>query len=225
MTLIDEILTDLKSLESEKNRAGMARFGIQVEHAYGVSVANIRRLAKPYRHNHELALELWKTGIHEARILAAIIDDPKQVTPEQMDRWVQNFNSWDLCDQTCSLFDKTPHAVAKIKEWTTREKEFEKRAGFALLAELAWHSKTEPDQTFLDLLPLIEREAHDDRNYVKKAANWALREIGKRSMRLHAEAIKLAQRLQTHDSKSARWIASDALRELTAEKTLSRINK
>jgi 3-methyladenine DNA glycosylase AlkD len=212
-----ELLAKLKQLGSEKNRAGMARFGIQTDKAFGVSVANLRQLAKPYRKNHQLALDLWQTGFHEARILAAIIDDPTQVTPAQMDSWMKDFNSWDLCDQTCSLFDKTPHAVTKIYEWTTREPEFEKRAGFALMAELAWHSKTETDQTFIDFLPLIEREAWDERNFVKKAVNWALREIGKRNKALYKVALSCAERIGRQESKAARWIAADAIRELRAK--------
>lgn len=221
--MTETVISQLKALGTEKNRVGMARFGIQTDAAFGVSVADIRRIAKPYRGNHELALQLWQTGYHEARILAAIIDDPKQVTPEQMDRWITDFDSWDLCDQTCSLFDKTPYAEQKIEEWTKREPEFEKRAGFALLAELAWHSKTEPDSTFLRFLPTIKREAHDNRNYVKKAINWALREIGKRNTVLHQAAIACAHELLTMDTPSAKWIARDALRELTNEATTKRL--
>lgn len=223
MTEVEFILKELEKLGSERNREGMKRFGITVEKAFGISVSTLRQLAKPYRKNHALALELWQTGYHEARILAAIIDDPIQVTPEQMDEWVKDFNSWDLCDQACSLFDKTPHAVAKIKEWVTREPEFEKRAGFALLAELAWHSKTEPDETFMVLLPLLEQGAGDGRNFVKKAVNWALREIGKRSRLLNTAAIKMAQVIEAQGTKSARWIAKDALRELTSDKVQDRL--
>lgn len=217
------ILETLNELGSEKNREGMKRFGIAVDAAFGVSVAHLRQLAKPYKKNHALALELWRTGYHEARILAAIIDDPMQVTPEQMDDWVKDFNSWDLCDQACSLFDKTPHAVAKIKEWVKREPEFEKRAGFSLLAELAWHSRTEPDETFAELLPLLEGGASDERNFVKKAVNWALREIGKRSRGLNELAILTAKRIDEQGTRSARWIAKDALRELTSDKVKQRL--
>lgn len=213
-TEIEIILSELKSLGTEKNRQGMARFAIKTDKAFGVSVTTLRQLAKPYKKNHQLALELWQTGYHEARILAAIIDDPTQVTPEQMDAWMQDFDSWDLCDTTCSLFDKTPYAVAKIKEWTQLEPEFQKRAGFALLAELAWHSKTEPDETFRQFLPTIEHEAWDERNFVKKAVNWALREIGKRNPALRTDAIACAERILQQDSKAARWIARDAIREL-----------
>lgn len=223
MQKIDSIIHELKKLGEAKNREGMARFGIQTDNAFGVSMPVLRKFGRAYKHDHELALELWKTGIHEAMILASIIDDPKQVSPDQMDDWVKDFDSWDVCDQACSLFDKTPHAVTKIKEWVSREREFEKRGGFALLAELAWHSKNEPDQTFMKLLPLIEQGANDDRNFVKKAVNWALREIGKRSHYLNQEAIEVAVRLKNRSEKSARWIGSDAYRELTDPKQLARI--
>ncbi len=215
--MVEKILADLKTMGSEKNRAGMARFGIATDKAYGVSVVELRKYGRAYKKQHDVARELWKTGIHEAQMLAAIIDDPAQVTPDQMDEWVKDFDSWDVTDTACTgLFDKTPYALQKIVEWTTREPEFEKRAGFALLAGLAWHSKTEPDATFIKLLPIIKREAHDDRNFVKKAANWALREIGKRNAVLNKEAMKTAEEIQKIDSKSARWIAADALRELKA---------
>jgi 3-methyladenine DNA glycosylase AlkD len=210
---LTSILAELKTLGSEKNKEGMKRFGINTDRAFGVSVPAIRQVGKKYKKNHALALELWESGYHEARILAAIIDDPVQVTPDQMDEWILGFNSWDLCDTTCSLFDKTPHAVMKIKEWTKRETEFEKRAGFALMATLAWHSKTEPDQTFIDFLPIIEREAWDERNYVEKAINWALREIGKRNANLAKHAVSSAERIAKQDHKAAKWIAADALRE------------
>ncbi len=220
---IKAILTELEKLGSGKNRQGMARFGIKIDKAFGVSVANIRQLAKPYKKQHQLALELWKTGYHEARILAAIVDDPAQVTPEQMDSWMKDFDSWDLCDQACSLFDKTAHAVMKIKEWTQLKPEFQKRAGYSLMAEFAWHRKDEPDQTFLDFLPLIEQGADDERNFVKKAVNWALREIGKRNRTLNKAAIEVAIKLKESDVKPTRWIGSDAYRELTDSKTIARL--
>ncbi len=220
---INEIILKLNQLGNQKNRDGMARFGISVDKAFGVSVAQLRQLARPYKHDHALALELWNTGYHEARILAAIIDDPKQVTPEQMDTWVKDFDSWDVCDQTCVLFDKTPHAVEKINEWSVRQNEFERRAAFALLACLAWHAKTEPNSTFIDLLPLIEKGSTDDRNFVKKAVNWALRTIGKHNKTLYVPALKLARELKGSSDKTARWIGSDAYRELTNEKIISRI--
>lgn len=157
--------------------------------------------------------------------MAAIIDDPIQVTPKQMDEWIRDFNSRDLCDQACFLFDKTPYVVAKVKEWTKLESEFQKRAGFSPLAGLVWHGKTEADETFIELLPLIEREVWDERNYVKKAANCALREVGKRSRRLNELAIETAERIKQQDTKSARWIAADVLRELQSEKVLAKLDK
>lgn len=212
--MVSQILQDLQQMGSELNRQGMARFGINTEKAFGISVTELRKYGKVYQKNHQLALELWKSGFHEARILAAIIDDPAQVTPEQMETWVKDFNSWDLCDQACTgLFDKTPFAKKQAKAWSTRKEEFEKRAGFALMAGLAWHSKTEPNKTFLDFLPLIKQQATDERNFVKKAVNWALRQIGKRNPSLLKAACQTAKEIEKMDSKSARWIAADALRE------------
>ncbi len=217
------IIEELKSHGSEKNRAGMARFGIETEKAFGVSMPLIRQIGKAHKNDHELALVLWDTGYHEARILAAVIDDPAKVTPQQMDRWMTGFNSWDLCDQSCTLFDKTAHAVPKIKEWVKLESEFQRRAGFALLASLAWHSKNEPDETFLELLPLIEAGSDDERNFVKKAVNWALREIGKRNKTLNKAALETAYRIKERGTKAARWIAADAIRELEDEQTRHRL--
>ncbi len=212
---VSKIIHDLQKMGNDKHKAGMGRFGINTKRAFGISVTELRKYGRSYRKKHELALALWATGWHEARILAVIIDDPAQVTAKQMDEWVKDFDSWDVCDQACTgLFDKTPYAVTKAVEWSDREPEFEKRAGFALMAGLAWHSKTEPDETFLAFLPLIEKEAIDDRNFVKKSVNWALREIGKRNRALYSRAIETAQRIKIMDSPSARWIASNALREL-----------
>jgi 3-methyladenine DNA glycosylase AlkD len=159
---------------------------------------------------------LWKTGIHEARILASLVDDPTLVTPEQIDLWVKDFNSWDLCDQVCgNLFDRTPFAIEKAMEFSASKEEFIKRAGFVLMAEYAVHNKTAKDGVFTALLPIIEREAWDDRNFVKKAVNWALRQIGKRNINLEAAAIECANRILTQNSKPGKWIASNALNELT----------
>lgn len=213
---VPEIIIELKKLGKEENRAGMARFGIETDKALGISVTELRKFGRPYRKNHQLALELWRTGIHEAQQLANIIDDPAQVTEAQMEEWVKDFDSWDVCDGACTgLFDKTSLARQKIGEWSQREPEFEKRAAFALLAGLAWHSTDEPDQTFVDFLPLIKREATDERNFVKKAVNWALREIGKRNKQLNQAALQTAEEIKQLDSKSARWIAADAIRELS----------
>ncbi|MDO1446143.1 DNA alkylation repair protein [Rhodocytophaga aerolata] len=210
-----QLLQELQSFGNEHNRAGMSRFGINTENAYGVSIPIIRAIAKRYKRDHSLALELWNTGIHEARLLAVFVEEPKQVSVNQMEVWVKDFNSWDLCDQTCgNLFIKTPVAYQKAVEWTYRSEEFVKRAGFSMMAYLAVHDKKATDNTFLELFPHIEREAKDSRNYVKKAVNWALRQIGKRTTFLRSEAIELASRIKEQPFTSARWIASDALREL-----------
>ncbi|RJQ56032.1 MAG: DNA alkylation repair protein [Actinobacteria bacterium] len=202
----------------------MARFGINPENTLGISIPTLRKMAKSMGKDHRLALRLWHSEIHEARILAAFIDEPGEVTEEQMDEWVAAFDSWDVCDQVCAnLFDRTPFAYEKALEWSARSGEFEKRAGFALMAALAWHDKQAPDEKFLPFLPVIEREAADERNFVKKAVNWALRQIGKRNEVLNRAAIATAERIGRQQSKAARWTASDALRELTSEKLCQRL--
>lgn len=208
------LIERLRAAGKPENIAGMARFGINPAGTLGVSIPFIRGLARG-RRDHELAQELWASGIHEARILAAMVDDPVLVTDEQMEAWARDFDSWDVCDQVCmNLFDRTPAAFDKAVEWAGREEEFVKRAGFALMACLAWHHKTAADEKFIALLPVIHRESHDRRNYVKKAVNWALRQIGKRNRRLNQAAIETARAIATSDSAAARWIAADALREL-----------
>lgn len=186
----------------------------------------MRRMAKSIGKDHQLALELWASTIHEARTLASMVDDPKQVTEAQMEEWVLAFDSWDICDQCCSnLFDKTDFACQKVVEWTERPEEYVKRAGFVIMAALSVHNKAASDDLFLSFLPIIKREAVDDRNYVKKAVNWALRQIGKRNWALNEAAIATAKELQEMQSKSARWIASDALRELTGPTTQRRLGR
>jgi 3-methyladenine DNA glycosylase AlkD len=171
-------------------------------------------------------LQLWESGIHEARILASMVDDPRLVTEEQVESWVVDLDSWDVCDQCCmNLFEKLPNAYSKAVEWAGREEEFVKRAGFALMACLVWHDKTATDDQFIAFFPAIQREAADDRNFVKKAVNWALRNIGKRNRDLNQAAIRVAREIGEIDSKSARWIASNALRELTGEAVEKRLNK
>jgi 3-methyladenine DNA glycosylase AlkD len=204
----------------------MARFGINPDRALGVRVPDLRRLSKEIGTDHRLALALWKTGLHEARILASMVDDPAAVTEAQMESWVGDFDSWDLCDQCCgNLFDKTPFAFVKAIEWATRDEEFPKRAGFALMAWAAVHDKRAADRVFLDLLPIIEREARDERNFVKKAVNWALRQIGKRNPRLHRAALAAAKRMsKRNDSRAARWIGTDAVRELSSEAVKKRLS-
>jgi 3-methyladenine DNA glycosylase AlkD len=220
----EEVLERLKSLANPENVAGMARFGISSESTLGISVPTLRKMAKEIGRDHALAQELWASGVHEARSLAALIDDPRQVTEEQMERWVADFDSWDVCDGCCgNLFDKTPFAHRKAVEWAGRDEEFVKRAGFALMAWLATHDKRAPDEAFVAFLPVISRESGDARNFVKKAVNWALRGIGKRNAALNAMAVQTAQEIQSMGSKPGRWIASDALRELTSEKVRERL--
>jgi 3-methyladenine DNA glycosylase AlkD len=222
----DEILRKLKSMGNEKDRAGMSRYGINVKNAYGVSVFKIRELAKPIKRDHELARNLWKTGIHEARILAGFLADPKKMNANLMESWVRDFDSWDICDLVCAhLFDRTYRGPMKAVEWASRKEEFVKRAGFVLMASLSVHAKYAPDEAFKKYLAIVKRESTDERNYVKKSVNWALRQIGKRNIYLNKEAIKTAKQIQKIDSKTARWIASDALRELKSDKVQERLSK
>ena len=212
----NDILENLKNLSNPKAVEGMARFGINTARAYGISIAILRKMAREIGRDHDLAQELWASDIHEAQILASIIDEPAKVTEAQMESWVRCFDSWDLCDQCCqNLFAGTIFAYQKAVEWSSNDREFIKRAGFVLMARLAVSNKKASDSQFERFLPIIKRESADDRNYVKKALNWALRQIGKRNARLRQKAIDTARELQQTDSKSARWIASDALRELT----------
>ena len=220
----EQILKKLKSMTNEKNRAGMSRFGIETSKAYGISIYDLRKLAKEIPKDHDLALKLWESDIHEARHLASQIDEPGKVTEDQIEKWVKDFNSWDICDQVCdNLFMHTRFAYPKIYEWAEREEEFVKRASFTLIACLSWHDKNATDQDFIRMFPLIKKASTDERNFVRKAVNWALRNIGKRNLNLNKEAVKLARELEKMDSKSARWIAKDAIRELTSEKMQERL--
>jgi 3-methyladenine DNA glycosylase AlkD len=221
---VEEVLGRLRTMARPGGREGMARFGINPDRALGVRIPNLRRLARELGRDHRLATGLWATGVHEARILASMVDDPAQVTERQMDRWARDFDSWDLCDQVCgNLFDRTPFAVGKAHAWSAGEPEFVKRAGFALMAWRAVHHRPAPDREFLDYLPVILRQAGDDRNYVKKAVSWALRQIGKRNRRLHRAAISIAEQIAAQDSRPARWVAADALRELRSRAVLDRL--
>jgi 3-methyladenine DNA glycosylase AlkD len=223
---VASVLTWLKRRSSTHNREGMARYGLYSKNTLGVSVADIRVLAKRLRRNHALALALWDTGVYEARMLTTFVDEPSRVTPAQMDRWCRDFDSWGICDALCfHLFDKTPHAWKKIAKWSDARAEFVKRASFALLASVALHDKMAPDKPFLDSLSLIERAGTDDRNFVKKAVSWALRGIGKRNPALHAAAVKLARRLAISPHPAARWTGKDALRDLATSATLRRIKR
>jgi len=196
----------------------MARFGINPHNTLGVSVTTLRKIAKRVGTDHALASSLWSTGIHEARLLASLIDDPERVTEQQMERWVHDFDSWDVCDVCCnSLFGKTRFAYPKALGWSSKDDEFVKRAGFVMMAVLAVHDKESDDSRFLRFLPLIVRGSDDQRNFVKKAVNWALRQIGKRSLLLNRTAVEIAKKIQDRGTRSARWIASDALRELNSK--------
>jgi 3-methyladenine DNA glycosylase AlkD len=222
----ETVVENLRSLGDAKAVAGVARFGICVPNVLGVSAPNLRRLAKEIGTDHALAGRLWRTGIHDARILAALIDDPARVTVSQMERWAKDFNSWAVCDAACCcLFDKTSHAWDKAVEWTAREPEYIKRAGFVLMAALAIHDKKAPDERFEVFFPLLVAHATDERNFVKKAVDWALRQIGKRNQRLNRLGVQTARELRNSDSRPARWIASDALRELTSDAVQARLRR
>ncbi len=222
----EDIVKRLKSLSDPEAVKGMARFGINTENTYGVSIPNLRRIAKEAGKDHALAKELWASGIHEAKILASMMDEPQLVTEEQMEVWVKDFNSWDVCDQVCmNLFDKVPLSWQKVIDWSRREEEFVKRAAYALIACLAWHDKEAEDEKFVELLPVVVKGAMDERNFVRKAVNWALRHIGKRNLNLNKAAIETAREIQGIDTKAARWIASDAIRELTSEVVQKRLAK
>ncbi len=223
---LEGIISEISRFGNPKAVAGMARFGINSTKAFGVSVPQLRRISRHVGKDHDLARQLWKTEIHDARLLASMVDDPAKVTEDQMEQWVKEFDSWDVVDGSCgNLFDKTPFAVRKAHEWSTRPEEYVKRAGFVLMAELAVHGKKEADRTFLEFLPVIVRESSDDRNFVKKAVNWALRQIGKRNMVLNRAAIRTGKTIQKLDSRSAKWIAADALRELTSAPVRKRLRK
>ena len=222
----EDIIKELESLSSPEDVEGMARFGITPEKTYAVRIPELRRIAKVAGKNHQLALELWEADYRETRILACMVEDPKTMTEEQMNKWASEFDYWEICDQCCmKLFRMTPFAYKKIFEWSQREEEFAKRAAFTLIAVLAVHDKDAADGKFEQFFPLIIRESTDNRNYVKKAVNWALRHIGKRNLKLNRKAIKIAKQIDKMDSKSAKWIAKDALRELESDKIRNRLIK
>ncbi len=222
----NDIIQKLKSLSNPEAVKGMARFSINPENTFGVSVPNLRKIAKEIGKDHALAQQLWASGIHEARHLAGMIDDPKMATEEQVDAWVKDFDSWDVCDGACmNLFEKTKFAYGKAVEWSASDEEFIKRAGFVMMARLAVSDKKADDRQFESFFPIIKREATDNRNFVRKAVNWALRQIGKRNLNLNKMATKVAKEIQQIDSRSARWIAADALRELTGEAVQKKLAK
>jgi 3-methyladenine DNA glycosylase AlkD len=222
----DEALAWLKARGSRAGVDGMARYAIKAKKVYGVPVGTIRALGKKIGKDHELAEALWKSGWHEGKFLASFIDDPALVTPAQMDRWAKSFENWADTDTACfCLFDRTPHAWGRVRAWSTRKGEFEKRAAFALIASMALHDKKGPEAPFLKSLAMIERAATDERNFVKKGVSWALRGVGERSKPLNAAAVKLAQKLADSDSPSARWVGKDALRQLDTPAVRKRLEK
>jgi 3-methyladenine DNA glycosylase AlkD len=219
-------LRALKGLADPKVRAKMAYFGVRVPKAHGISSPVLHQFAKQIGKDHRFARQLWTTGIHEARILATLIGESDQVTAAEMDRWVRDFDSWDVVDAACCyLYAHAKPAWNKTAAWSRRRKEFIKRASFSLIAYLSYKDKAAPDARFVRFLRVIEREAHDERNFVKKAVNWALRNIGKRNRRLNKEAIRAGERIRRQGSRSARWIAADALRELKSEAVQSRLQR
>ena len=226
MASVTDVLDRLRSKARPEQLEGMAKYGMAVEHRLGVQVPDMRKLAKEIGKDHRLALELWRTGIAEARIVAGMVGDPAELTEEQMEDWVTDIDSWDVCDQACmNLFEKSQLAWKKIVDWSERDDEFVKRTAFSLIACLAWHDKKAGDERFMELLSIVVREAADQRNFVKKAVNWALRNIGKRNLNLNRAAIDAAREIQQLDSKAARWVASDALRELESHGVQGRLRR
>jgi 3-methyladenine DNA glycosylase AlkD len=220
-----DVIAELKSMGDPKAAAGMARYGIKADRALGVSIPKLQSLARKIGKSHKLAEALWSSAIHEARILACMIDDPQQITADQMEHWAADFASWDLCDQCCNrLFRKTPFARKKALAWAGRPEEYVKRAGFVLMAVLAVHDKKAADKQFVPFFKLIKAEACDERNFVKKAVNWALRQIGKRNNCLNKKAIAVAKEIQQFESRAAQWVARDGLRELRSENVQKRLS-
>jgi 3-methyladenine DNA glycosylase AlkD len=213
---VNEAVATLERMGTARDRENLTRFGITAKKAFGVSMANVQSLGKRLGRNHDLAAALWDTGWYEARLLTSFVDEPERVTAAQMDRWCRDFDNWGICDTICfHLFDRTPHAWAKVEQWHDKRAEFVKRAAFALLASLALHDKASGDRPFLDSLPLVERAADDPRNFVQKGVSWALRLIGRRNPVLNEEAVTLARRLAASDEPAARWIGKEAVKELT----------
>ena len=226
---VEEVLSWLKRKSSARHYGNLAKFGITTNKAFGVSMTNIQALSKRLGRSHELAALLWDTGWYEARLLTSFVDDPAQVTPTQMDRWCRDFDNWAVCDTLCfHLFDRTPPAWTKVVQWSDKREEFVKRAAFALLASLAGHDKNASNAQFIESLALIERAATDERNFVKKGVNWALRRIGRRNAALNVQAVALARRLADSSNPAARWNGKDALRELTSsmvQRQLAKLKK
>jgi len=220
------VLSELKKLADPRVRRKLSYFGVNVREAHGISAPVLHKFARHIGKNQALAEDLWSSGIHEARILAALIGESEKITAAQMERWVREFDSWDVVDTACCyLYAAAKPAWSKIHEWSSRDAEFEKRAAFSLAAYLSYKDKAAKDRRFERFLPVIVREAHDERNFVRKAVNWALRNIGKRNLRLNHAAIRCAERIRQQNSRTARWIAADALRELKSEAVQARLRK
>ena len=225
-----EIIKELKALSDPAKIADLERYAIKTPKWFGIRVPELKAFAREVKKvvddRHATALELWKSGIYDVRAVAFMIDDPKKVTPEQMDAWVADFDNWATVDGACSyLFCRTPFAYEKAVEWAEREPEFEKRAAFSLMAYLAVHDKKAPDDKIAAFLPLLEKHSDDDRNFVRKAVNWALRQIGKRSLYLNEQAIETAENIKLRGTRAAKWIASDALRELKSDAVRERLKR
>jgi 3-methyladenine DNA glycosylase AlkD len=220
------VLRELKSLADPRVRKQMAYFGVNVPKAHGISAPVLHALSRRIRKNHELAEELWASGIHEAKILATLIGEPGKVTAKQMDRWARDFNGWDVVDAACRyLYAFSAPAWDKVEEWSRHDEEYIKRAAFSLMAYLSYLDKESPDARFVKLFAIIERESDDERNFVRKAVNWALRQIGKRNLRLNRAAIQAAERIRQRGTRAARWVAADALRELRSDAVQKRLRK
>ena len=223
---LEDVIEKIQSMADPQAVQGMARYGINPRNNLGVSIYKLRPLAKEIGQNHELALRLWNSGIHDARLLVCFVDDPSKVTSEQMDAWAADFDSWDICDQACtSLFDQSPLAWKKVFQWAERKEEFVKRGAFSLIAGLAVHDKQAENEQFEQFFPLLKKHALDERNYVKKAVNWALRNIGKRNLTLNKKTLQLSEEILHIDSQAAKWIARDAIRELSSDKMQQRLKK
>lgn len=225
--VVKEALAWLEAHASKKVREEMGpRYGIHAKKAFGVPMAAMQKLAKELGQSHEIAEALWRTGWYEARMVAAFVEEAERLSPEQMDRWCDGFDNWGICDTVCfKLFDRSPHAFKKVKEWAGRKDEFVKRAAFALLASLALHDKVTQDDHFLKLLPLVERHASDERNFVKKGVSWALRSIGRRSPALHQAAMEVARRLVDSENVSSVWVGKDAVRDLASEPAMRQLQR
>lgn len=225
MNSVDDIIKQLKKHSVPERKADFLRFGINIDNTLFIKMPILRDIAKSIGKNHKLADDLWKTGVHEARIVACLIDNPDKVTEKQMEKWVKDFNSWDICDQCCNnLFRKTIFAHQKAVEWSSRKEEYVKRAGFVMMAVLAVHDKKAKDNVFLKFLKIAEKKSTDERNFVKKAVNWAIRQIGKRNPVLNEKAIEISSKIEQKPFKSARWVAKDALRELNSKEVRKRLH-